>query len=150
MDTSIKKIIQAALTVLTSFLGLSTIAGGVALTAGLMGMPEELIQGSLFSSYTVPGLSLAVIVGGTAVIATVLLIRKSKFAYLFAAAAGVVMMFFEFVEVQVIGAPAGIAQNLQILYFGLGTMIVALSLGSWFLELYFEQAGSQKKLLETR
>jgi hypothetical protein len=150
MDINIKKIIRAALTVLTGFLALTATAGGIALVAGLMGMPDELIQGSPFSSYTVPGVSLAGIVGGTALFAAVLLICKNKLAFLLAAAAGVFMMVFEFVEVQVIGAPAGIAQNLQILYFSLGTLIVALSFAAWLLDLSFEQAGSPKQHLEAR
>ena len=49
-------------------------------------------------------------------------------------AAGMIIMFFEFVEAQVIGSPAGIAQTLQIFYFGLGTLIVAATMLKMFLE----------------
>jgi hypothetical protein len=44
-------------------------------------------------------------------------------------------MFFEFVEVLVIGSPAGPAFALQVFYFGLGVVIMVVSLGQWFLEL---------------
>jgi hypothetical protein len=63
------------------------------------------------------------------------LIRKSEFAILFATTAGVIIMFFEFVEILAIGSPAGIARTLQIFYFGLGTAIVVASMGTWFLDL---------------
>jgi hypothetical protein len=44
-------------------------------------------------------------------------------------------MFFEFVEVLVIGSPAGVARTLQIFYFGLGTIIMVIALGAWYLML---------------
>ena len=44
-------------------------------------------------------------------------------------------MFFEFVEVMIIGSPAGIVRTLQIFYFGLGTAITIASMGTWFLDL---------------
>jgi hypothetical protein len=89
----------------------------------------------IFNDYTIPGLSLGLIVGGSAAFAAVLLIRRSPFSTLFAATAGIIIMFFEFVEVLVIGSPAGIARNLQIFYFGLGTLIVITSMAAWFLDL---------------
>ena len=72
---------------------------------------------------------------GSALFAAILLIRKSKFALLFSTTAGIVIMFFEFVEVLVIGSPAEVARTLQILYFGVGTAIVIPALGIWFLDL---------------
>ena len=67
--------------------------------------------------------------------ATILLVRKSKFALLASTTAGIVIMFFEFVEMLVIGSPAGVPRTLQIFYFVLGTLIVVASIGAWFLEL---------------
>jgi hypothetical protein len=132
-----EKIIHIILVLLTGFLALSTFLGGIGLIANWIAMPVELLQGSIFSSYLIPGLSLSIIVGGTATLATVLLIRNSKFALLFATTAGIFIMFFEFVEVLVIGSPVGIARTLQIFYFGLGTLITITALGSWFFEIRF-------------
>jgi len=134
----VKKITRIILMILTGFLALSTFLGGIALIANWIAMPVELLQGSIFSSYLIPGLSLSIIVGGSATLATILLIRKSKFALLFATTAGIIIMFFEFVEVLVIGSPAGVARTLQIIYFGLGTLITIAALGSWFLDLLSE------------
>ncbi len=48
-------------------------------------------------------------------------------------------MFFEFVEVLVIGSPAGVARTLQIIYFGLGTLITIAALGMWFIDIKKEK-----------
>lgn len=129
----LRKALHIVLIVLTSFLALSAIAGGFALLANIIPMPVELLQGSLFMDYTVPGLALAAIVGGSAALAAILLLRNNRFAYLCAAAAGVIVMFFEFVEMLVIGSPAGVARMLQIVFFSLGTLIVIAAMGRWFL-----------------
>jgi hypothetical protein len=134
----IKKISRIILIVLTAFLALTTFLGGIGLITNWIAMSVELLHGSPFSSYLIPGLALSIIVGGSALLATILLIRKSKFGLLFATTAGIVIMFFEFVEVLVIGSPLGIALTLQIFYFGLGTLITIAALGTWFIELLNE------------
>ena len=130
-----RSILYVLLIVLTIFQSISTILGGIALLANIISMPVELLQGSPFKDYTIPGLSLSLLAGGSALFAAVLLFRRSKFSILFSTTAGVVMMFFEFVEVLVIGSPAGVARTLQIVYFGTGTAIVVAAMGAWFLDL---------------
>ncbi len=130
-----RNILYVVLTVLVIFQSISTILGGIALLANVISMPVELLRGSPFKDYTIPGLALSLLAGGSALFAAILLFRKSKFSILFSTTAGVVMMFFEFVEVLVIGSPAGIARALQIIYFGTGTAIVVVSMGVWFLDL---------------
>jgi hypothetical protein len=87
-----------------------------------------MLNDSVFKNFIIPGLALGFIVGGSALFAAILLLRKSKFALLFSATGGIIIMFFEFIEVMVIGSPAGIARTLQIFYFGLGTAIVIPSM----------------------
>jgi hypothetical protein len=130
-----EKSIHVTLIVLTIFLALTALAGCIQLLEGTYVPPVEMLNGSVFKDYTFPGLALGLIVGGSAAFAAVLLIRKSKFAVLFATTAGIVIMFFEFVEILIIGSPAGVARNLQIFYFGLGTAIVIVCMGAWFTEL---------------
>ncbi len=57
------------LAALHAFMSVGAIAGGLALIAGVSGMPERYIDGSPFSSYAIPGLALAVIVGGSSLLA---------------------------------------------------------------------------------
>ena len=137
----VRRALNIVLIILSFFLALTAIAGGIALLANITPVPLELLQGSPFTTYTIPGLALTVIVGGSGTLAAILLLRKSRFAVLFAAAAGIIVMFFEFVEMLVIGSPAGVARTLQIFYFGLGTLIVAAAMGRWFLDLLAEPRG---------
>jgi hypothetical protein len=103
--------------------------------ADIYAPPVEQLQGSIFKNFTVPGLALALIVGGSAVVSAVLLIKKSKFGAMSAATTGVIIMFFEFVEVLIIGSPTEPARIMQIVYFGLGILMMIASIGSWFLDL---------------
>ena len=130
-----RNVLHVILIVLTIFLALTAIPGGVALLANIYAPPVDMLAGSLFKDFSIPGLSLALIVGGSALFAAVLLFRKNKFDIIFSATTGVIIMFFEFVEMLVIGSPAGPARFMQILYFGLGTAIVVASISTWFLDL---------------
>ena len=82
-----------------------------------------------------PGLALFVMVGGTALVAVIWLVRRNRFALTLATVSGIAIMFFEFVEVLVIGSSPGIARSLQVFYFGLGTLIVTIAAAIRFLEL---------------
>ena len=59
----LKNITRILLIVLAFFLALTAFAGGIGLLAGLNAPPVELLKGSPFSDYTIPGLSLFVLVG---------------------------------------------------------------------------------------
>lgn len=132
-----RKINLRVLIVLTGFLSLTALAGGIALAAGINAPPVEQLRDSIFSSFIIPGIALAVFVGCGSLIAMILLIRKNKFSILAATVSGIVIMFFEFVEVLIIGSPAGVAKTLQIFYFGLGTVITVFAISLWYLDLYF-------------
>jgi hypothetical protein len=131
---SYANIIRITLIILNIFLALTALAGCIQLLEGTYAPSLEMLNGSIFRDYTIPGLSLGLIVGGSALFTVILLVRRNKFADLASIAAGMIIMFFEFVEVQIIGSPAGIARNLQIFYFGLGTLIAFATLLKMFLE----------------
>jgi hypothetical protein len=71
----------------------------------------------------VPGLALMIGLGGCALLAAVLLIRRPKLGYLCAASSGVLVMSFEFVQVIVIGSPPGPSRFMQVSYFALGALL---------------------------
>ncbi len=129
----IVKTINITLIVLTFFLSGTAILGGIALMANFYTPPVDFLQGSIFRDFTIPGLTLSLVVGGSAIFAAILLVRKNPYATLFATTAGIIIIFFEFVEVMVIGSPAGPAHFMQIFYFGLGIVIVIASMGKLFL-----------------
>ena len=128
-------ILRITLIVLNIFLALTALAGCIQLVEGTYAPPVEMLTGSIFKDYTLPGLALGLVVGGSALLAAILSARQNKFADLSSIAAGMIIMFFEFVEVQIIGSPAGIARTLQIFYFSLGTLISTATLLKMFLEI---------------
>jgi hypothetical protein len=112
--------------VLLGFLALTAIPGGITLVAGINTPPTDFLQGSPFGSFLIPGLALAVVVGGTAAVAAVLVLRRSRYARLACVAAALCILVFETVEVFVIGSPAGVARVLQAIYFATGGTIALL------------------------
>ncbi len=123
--------LRIALIVLNGFLALTAIAGGVALLTGVMAPPVEMLAGSPFTDYTIPGLALAALVGGGALIAAFLTLRRHPLAPLASAAVGGMIIFFEIVEVFAIGSDPGPARTMQLFYLGLGAVILALALLQW-------------------
>lgn len=122
------------LTLLAGSLAISAIPGGLALLVGFYAPPVEQLAGTVFRDFTVPGLALLGLVGGSAALATGLLVRRHRDALLTAATSGVIVMTFEFVEVLAIGSPAGPARVMQIGYFALGLAMVVASLAAMLLE----------------
>jgi len=113
---------------INSFISVTAIPGGIALVAGFYPPPVELLSGSPFNDYLIPGIALAFLVGGSALSATVFLIRNKEHRAYFSLAAAAVILVFETVEIIVIGSPEGVARNLQVLYITLGVLSAALSL----------------------
>jgi hypothetical protein len=130
-----RKAITVVLAILMYFLALTAFAGGAGLMFGFNVPPTEYLAGSLFGGYLLPGLALFILVGGSALYAGILAVRRSSLALLFSTVSGIVIMFFEFIEVETIGAPAGPARALQYFYFILGTVITIVALSAWYSDL---------------
>ena len=133
------KLLRVLLIIQTLFLGITALLGGLALITGWNSPPLSELNGSVFKNFTIPGVSLFLIVGGSGFCAAVSLFRKNQFANLLSIAAGAVIMFFEFVEVLTIGSPPGAARTLQIVYFGLGFIIIITALAVRFMEITANQ-----------
>ncbi len=118
--------VRLGLTMLDGLLGGTAVLGGVALLFGWLGIPLELLADSPFMSYTMPALALIVLVGGSGVLATVLLLRRSAAALAVSGVAGLIIVVFEMVELRVIGFSWLLA-----LYVVLGLAILALAAGLW-------------------
>jgi hypothetical protein len=66
------KVIRIALVVAEAFVGLWAVIGGVALVTGaipFISFPLALLQGTPFRDYTIPGLALLILVGGSSLFA---------------------------------------------------------------------------------
>jgi hypothetical protein len=123
----LRRIHRIGLIVLNAFLGLSAIAGGVGLLGGGLQFPIEWLQGSPFHSYTIPGLALMILVGGSALVAAAVVARRHELAGAASAAAGAMIVGFEIVEVLVVGSQPGVMRSLQLFYIALGLFIIMLA-----------------------
>ena len=114
-----------SLVALTGFNALSAIAGGIAvLVTNGLGMPTSFLASGPFTSFVWPGVLLAVVVGGSQVLAGGLLIARREASLLWAAVAGFVMLVWIFVETIMIGG----GSFLQVLYFATGGAEIILVL----------------------
>jgi hypothetical protein len=86
-----------------AFNAVSAIGGAIAifLTDGL-GMPRSLLAGSPFSTFLLPGALLLVVVGGTQVLAALLLFLRRPSALFWAALAGFTMVTWILIETAII------------------------------------------------
>ena len=114
--------------VLTGFLATSAVGGGVSLLVG-GGRPDaRMLEGSPFSSFTIPALALVFLIGGSSFAALVLVALHHSEAQKSLTVAGILLITFECVEIAAIGSPAGVARTLQALYLAIGVALVALGL----------------------
>jgi hypothetical protein len=132
------KLFRIALVVLEVFVALGAIAGGIGLLTGAIPASLEWLQGSPFVDYTVPALTLMVVVGGSMLLAAATILTGREIGVLISVFAGLAMMIFEIVEAAVIDRIVGnellIAVSLQSFYFALGLAIFVLAGSLWVTE----------------
>ena len=140
----VNKIERYTLMILDAFLAVTAVAGGIGLLTGILDPGIELLQGSPFTSYTIPGLALLIIVSGSALVATGLMLRLPHLGVLASGLTGLMIIGFEIVEVLVVGSDPGVARNLQIFYFTLGLLIALLSAALWMAQRRVSIGGMQQ------
>jgi len=123
------------LLIVLGFVAMTSVAGGVALALGSwlgperLGLPAEIqlpaeyLEGSPFSTYLVPGILLACVVGGLHTAAFVLLLRRSSLASPATTIAAYSILVWIFVQMSLIPFSA-----LQAVYFGAGLAELGLLL----------------------
>ena len=105
---------RVTLIIFELFMGAMAVACGVILMAGLaddvLGMHTDLLEGTWFSSYVLPGLILAAVVGGSQFLAAYALWRREAWDMLASFATGAVLMGWIAGEVLLLGwiAPHGL------------------------------------------
>jgi len=102
----------------------SAVGGGVALAAGLLGVPTVLLRHTPFDSFLVPGIFLAVVIGGSATIGAAALLAHRPQALVTSAAAGAVMVGWILAETLLVEGFSW----LQGLYLVTGSIVVAVSI----------------------
>jgi len=107
---------------LNLFLGLTAVAGGLALLLGWISLPLSSLAGSPFADYTVPGWLLVVVVGGSALAAAGFLAVRVERGIAASVVSGVAIITYEIVEWNVFGFSVLLA-----VYIGIGVAILALA-----------------------
>lgn len=104
------------------FVGATAVAGGVSLITGWINPPLSSLDGSPFSDYTVPGICLALLVGGSGLLAAWLTHRLPGLGVLASAVAGGAITVFEVVEWLAFGF-----SGLLAVYLAIGVVMIALA-----------------------
>ena len=90
-----------ALAFIHGFVGFGAVAGGIGLLTGVM--PMEHLDGSRFSSFTLPGLALGVLVGGSSLFAAVNVWRHTDEALMASFVASLVLAGWFVVQLAEVG-----------------------------------------------
>ena len=96
-------VISKILAILLLFTGIISIISGIMMivTNG-MGMPVSWLEGTVFTSYLIPGLILLIVIAGATILAGILLIMRKKGALEAAAASGFGLLVWLFTEMYIL------------------------------------------------
>ena len=131
---------RIALVVIELFVGLWAVIGGFGLVTGtipFLRMPGEYLQGTPFSDYTIPGLLLVLVVGGSFLFAAATILTGRVVGVLASALAGLSVIGFEAVEAPIIDRYANVLATSvpqQVLMAALGMVCVGLATSLWRVE----------------
>ena len=114
--------ICVALFVLDVFIALTAVGGGIALLTGMEKNRYKLdmLEKTPFSSYTIPGLLLSVVVGGSALAAAIVLPFSQYDGSIVSIVAGVIMMGWITGEILILKQPFSRGTWVEIGYFACG------------------------------
>lgn len=114
---------------LAGFVTLSAVGGGVAMLTGADSFPLDWLEGTTFPSYTLPAHVLAIIVGGTSLIALVAILRDHPLSGSFAVIAGFILMGFITIEVIILEQQPPGPTPTEVFYFVIGAILFLLGMG---------------------
>jgi hypothetical protein len=97
------KALRVLLVALLALVTLNALGGGIYGLSGAPAVPVAWLQGSPFHSYFVPSLVLLVVVGGSQLVAGVLLVARPRWGVPAAILAGTILVGWIVVQVAIIG-----------------------------------------------
>jgi hypothetical protein len=135
------EVIRMALLAIAAFIATSAIAGGVAVLGGAVfgyKLPLTWLAGTPFGDYTSPGLALAIVVGGSTLLAAATVFIHREWAVLVSMVAGLMMVGYLVVEIVSIDSKLGnalpTALAVQLFYLVLGLALSGLAGFLWMRE----------------
>lgn len=119
---------------ISAFVALSSIAGGLALLVGAEGarFPAAWLADTPFQSYLIPALILTIVVGGSSLTAMILLIRKHPLSWMMVIVAGLSLCGFISVEVLLLKQNPPGPTTIELVYFFLGFLMMLPAWGIRF------------------
>jgi hypothetical protein len=119
--------VRMVLIIVDAVVAVTAVGGGIVLAAGLEGgwYPAGWLRGTPFGSYLIPGLTLAVVVGGSAAAAAALTFTAPVRGAWVSMLAGVILMGQIAGEIRLLRQPV---TGMETAYFAAGLAMVALGL----------------------
>jgi hypothetical protein len=120
--------LRVALTALDAFVAIAAVGGGLALLLGLEGdrFPTAWLTGTPFDTYALPGLVLSVLVGGSAAVATIVLLRSPRTGGLASLLAGLVLAAWIVGEILIVTADGEVVSPMEALFLAAGVAMTIL------------------------
>ena len=125
---------RIGLVVLNAFVAFTAIYGAIFVVPTI---PLEWLKYGPFTDYTVPALALGILVGGSATLATILMLVRARFGAVATIGAGAMIIGFELVEIGVVGFTlikydaSQLQAWLQVFYLALGSLQVLFGYRLW-------------------
>ena len=116
-----------AISAVAIFIAVSAAAGAVGLVGGGLPFPAEWLDGTRFSNYIGPGIILGVVIGGSALLASVLVLRDHPWALPVTFVAGMIQVGWIAGEVLLVGTYGAVMLWLQVIYGAAGALLAALA-----------------------
>lgn len=123
------RLLRITIGLLAGFVTLSAVGGGVAMLTGIEQFPLDWLESTYFPSYTLPAHVLAIIVGGTSLIALVATLRDHPLSGSFAVIAGFILMGFITIEVIILEQQPPGPTPTEVFYFVIGAIMFLLGMG---------------------
>lgn len=101
--TGLQKFYRITLGTLLTILALNAFGGGFYGITGAKDIPVEWLRGSPFPNYFIPGLFLFVVIGGSAMVASIMVFRQHPLARIAAFGCGILVLAWLLVQVFIIG-----------------------------------------------
>lgn len=122
--------VRVALAIPLALVALFDIVYSVAVLTGAVQLSSGLLQGTPFSDFTVPMLLLAIVVGGSALLAAATVFIRREWAVFVSAVAGIIMIVWEVVEVAMVQQFSW----LEVLFTAIGLLVIGLASYLWMTE----------------
>ncbi len=120
--------VQVVLVVIDLFVALTAVGGGIAMAADIdKKVDPAWLEGTPFQSYRVPGVLLAGIVGGTALLAAVVTALDATSGGIVSVIAGVILAGWIVAEVIILNQP-GAPTAIEVLYVVIGLSMISIGL----------------------